>query len=324
MTIQVAILAFPGAQMLDIAGPADIFMEAARQLNNPDAYQVRVIGTQSDPFRSSSGMAITPDASLHSFRGRIDTLLVAGSPDLEAITEDPERDGWLQKRAKTTRRVGSVCTGALILGMAGLLEGRRVTTHWNSTEKLAAMLPNTQVEPDCIFLRDENIYTSAGVTAGMDLALAMVEEDFGKALSLRVAREMVMFLKRPGGQSQFSAHLAAQEADNSRIGKVRQHILDHLRDDLSVPKLALCANMSERTFARTFQTECGVTPAAFVATARLDMARRLLDEQKQPLKRIAQLCGFANQEAMRKAFIRRLSIGPKEYRDRFVGGINET
>ncbi|MNR84404.1 HTH-type transcriptional regulator CdhR [compost metagenome] len=318
MTIQVAVLAFPGVQLLDIAGPADVFMEAARQLGDPRAYRVQIIGTESGPFKSSSGLNVTPDATLQNFRGSIDTLLVAGSPDTDVITADSARDAWLMKRARSVRRIGSVCTGALILGMAGLLEGKRITTHWSSAEKLAAMFPQTEVDPDCIYLRDGQLYTSAGVTAGMDLALAMVEEDHGRELALKVAREMVMFLKRPGGQSQYSTHLAAQHTEGSAIGQIQAYVLANLRADLSVPQLAAHARMSERSFARSFKAESGTTPASFVEAARLDQARRLIEEQSQPLKRIAQLCGFSNLDAMRKAFMRRISIGPAEYRRRFA------
>lgn len=318
MTIQVAILAFPGVQLLDIAGPADVFMEAARQLNDASAYRVQIIGTESGPFKSSSGLQVTPDATLQTYRGNIDTLLVAGSPDTDVITENSTRDAWLRKRAKNVRRIGSVCTGALILGMAGLLEGKRVTTHWSSADRLAAMFPQTEVDPDCIYLRDGQLYTSAGVTAGMDLALAMVEEDYGRELALRVAREMVMFVKRPGGQSQYSTHLAAQQTEGSVIGQIQAHVLANLRADLSVPALAERARMSERSFSRIFKAESGSTPASFVEAARLDQARRLIQEQKQPLKRIAQHCGFSSLDAMRKAFMRRISIGPAEYRKRFA------
>lgn len=318
MTIQVAILAFPGVQLLDIAGPADVFMEAARQLNDASAYRVQIIGTEPGPFKSSSGLQVTPDATLQTYRGSIDTLLVAGSPDIYVITENSERDAWLRKRAKSARRIGSVCTGALILGMAGLLEGKRITTHWNSAEKLAAMFPQTEVDPDCIYLRDGQLYTSAGVTAGMDLALAMVEEDYGRELALKVAREMVMFVKRPGGQSQYSTHLAAQQTEGSAIGHIQAYVLANLRTDLSVPALAERARMSERSFSRIFKAESGSTPASFVEAARLDQARRLIEEQNQPLKRIAQHCGFSSLDAMRKAFMRRISIGPAEYRKRFA------
>ena len=293
-------------------------MEAAHQLNNPHAYRVQIIGTKPGPFKSSSGLYVMPDATLKTFRGAIDTLLVAGSPDTDVITEDVIRDEWLRKRSKSVRRIGSVCTGALILGMAGLLEGKRVTTHWNTADKLAAMYPKIQVEPDCIYLRDGQLYTSAGVTAGMDLALAMVEEDYGRDLALKVAREMVMFLKRPGGQSQYSSYLAAQHTEGSAIGQVQTYVLANLREDLSVPQLANRAKMSERSFARAFKAESGTTPASFVEAARLDQARRLIEEQNQPMKRIAQLCGFTNLDAMRKAFVRRISIGPAEYRRRFA------
>jgi transcriptional regulator GlxA family with amidase domain len=316
--MRVAILAFPRFQLLDVAGPADVFAEAARQLGQPGAYQVQVLSAAPGILRSSSGLRMAVDATVATQRGPIDTLLVAGSPDLNDMASGDQLQRWLRRRARTARRYGSVCTGAFVLAAAGLLDGKRVATHWNSTARLAAGYPDACVEADAIYVKDGKLFTSAGVTAGMDLALAMVEEDHGRDLALRVARELVMFLKRPGGQSQFSAHLAAQTAERSSMRELQEHVLAHLQSDLSVPALAQRAGMSERSFARTFRSETGTTPAEFVENARIDAARRLAEESALPAKRLADAVGYANVDGFRRAFTRRLGVGLVEYRRRFA------
>ncbi|MDH0865084.1 GlxA family transcriptional regulator [Mitsuaria sp. GD03876] len=316
--MKIAILAFPRVQLLDVAGPADVFAEAARQLGDPRAYRVQVIGTEEGALKCSSGLRLMADATVATHRGTLDTLLVAGSPHAEAITGNPELSAWLRRQAKTVRRIGSVCSGAFVMAAAGLLDGKRVTTHWNSADRLAREYPQAQVDPDSIYVKDGNTYTSAGVTACMDLALAMVEEDHGRDLALRVARELVMFLKRPGGQSQFSAHLAAQTAQRSGIRDLQDHVLANLRADLSVPALAARAGMSDRNFSRVFRADTGVTPADFVESARVDAARRLLEDSAVPLKRLADLVGYANADGFRRAFLRRVGVAPNDYRKRFA------
>lgn len=316
--MRIAILAFPRVQMLDVAGPADVFAEAARQLGNPRAYQVQVIGTEDGMIKSSSGLRLMVDSTMSTHRGAIDTLLVAGSSHVDDIAKNADLHAWLKRQAKTVRRVGSVCSGAFVLAAAGLLEGKRVATHWNGVERLASENPGATVEPDAIYVKDGNLYTSAGVTAGMDLALAMVEEDHGRELALKVARELVMFLKRPGGQSQFSTHLAAQTTKRSSIRDAQEYALANLRVDLSVPSLAARAGMSERNFARVFRTEAGVTPAEFVEMARIDAARRLVEASDVSLKRLADEVGYANVDGFRRAFIRRLGVAPRDYRKRFA------
>ncbi|OUL99495.1 GlxA family transcriptional regulator [Variovorax sp. JS1663] len=296
----------------------DVFAEAGRQLGRPRAYQVQVIGIEEGLLKSSSGLRLAVDATVRNQRGTIDTLLVAGSPSIDEMAGGAELHAWLRRQARTVRRYGSVCTGAFVLAAAGLLDGKRVVTHWNSTARLAAACPRARVEPDAIYLKDGKLFTSAGVTAGMDLALAMVEEDHGRELALRVARELVMFLKRPGGQSQFSAHLAAQTAERSAMRALQDHVLAHLRDDLSVPTLAARAGMSERNFARVFRSETGTTPAEFVENARIDAARRLAEESDLPVKRLADAVGYANVDGFRRAFARRLGVTLGEYRRRFV------
>ncbi|WP_431050882.1 GlxA family transcriptional regulator [Roseateles sp. L2-2] len=316
--MRIAILAFPRFQLLDVAGPADVFAEASHQLGDPKAYQVSVISTDEGLLRSSSGLRMAVDATVATHRGRVDTLLVAGSPRRDDMAVDEDLRRWLQRHARTARRYGSVCTGAFALASAGLLDGKRVATHWNSADLLAADHPDACVEPDAIYVKDGRLFTSAGVTAGMDLALAMVEEDHGRELALRVARQLVMFLKRPGGQSQFSAHLAAQTAERSDVSAIQDHVLAHLRADLSVPALAKRAGMSERTFARVFRDETGTTPAEFVENARIDAARRMAEESDLPAKRLADAVGYANVDGFRRAFGRRLGLTLVEYRKRFA------
>jgi transcriptional regulator GlxA family with amidase domain len=316
--MRVVILAFPGVQLLDVAGPADVFSEAGRQLGKPGAYQVQVIGIRKGVIESSSGLRLAVDTTVATHRGPIDTLLVAGSPDIENMASDVQLHAWLRRRSRTVRRYGSVCTGAFVLAAAGLLDGKRVATHWNAATRLAAAFPQTCVEADAIYVKDGKLFTSAGVTAGMDLALAMVEDDHGRELALRVARELVMFLKRPGGQSQFSAHLAAQTSERSSVREVQDHVLANLKDDLSVPILASHAGMSERSFARIFRSETGTTPAEFVENARIDAARRLAEDSDLPAKRLADAVGYANVDAFRRAFGRRLGVSLLEYRRRFA------
>lgn len=321
--MRVALLACPRVQLLDVVGPSDVFSEANRQLGRPGAYRVQVVGTAPGLVKGSSGLRLAVDATVQQARGCYDTVLVAGSPYVDAMAEDPAVTRWLQAQARSARRIGSVCSGAFVLAAAGLLDGRRATTHWGSAQRLAAEHPQVLVEPDSIHIRDGNIYTSAGVAAGIDLALALVEEDHGRELALKVAREMVVFLKRPGGQSQFSAHLAAQTAapdGRDCIREIQEHVLSHLRDDLSVPALAARAGMSERNFARVFRAEAGMTPAAFVEAARIDAARRLVEESALPLKSLADRVGYANLDGFRRAFVRRLATTPAEYRKRFCPG----
>jgi transcriptional regulator GlxA family with amidase domain len=226
---------------------------------------------------------------------------------------------WLVGQSRYVRRLGSVCSGAFLLARAGLLTGRRATTHWNSAARLAKNYPNVRVEPDHIFVKDGPVYTSAGVTAGMDLALALVEEDHGRGVALRVARELVMFVKRPGGQSQYSLHLAAQVTERSPLRDIQESILNDLSAELSVEVLASRAGMSVRNFSRMFKRETGTTPGDFVEIARVQAARRMLEESDTPLKKVAYVCGFSDQNSLRRAFIRRLGVTPIEYRQRFRG-----
>jgi transcriptional regulator GlxA family with amidase domain len=249
-------------------------------------------------------------------KAAVDTLIVAGGPGVEAVSADPELIEWVRQRAKRARRVASVCTGAFLLAASGALDGRRAATHWSVCGELAKRYPAVQVEPDPIFVRDGSVWTSAGVTAGIDLALALVEQDLGRTVALAVARYLVVFLKRPGGQAQFSEALLLQSAEDE-FGTLHDWIGKHLGDEISLPKLADQAGMSERSFSRHYAEATGQTPARAVERLRVEAARRLLSETRLPVKRISQRCGFGSEETMRRSFLRVLSATPQDYRSRF-------
>jgi transcriptional regulator GlxA family with amidase domain len=311
---RVVIVVFPEVQPIDVIGPAEVFHTAARL--DPPGYSVELVATEPGPVRSSTvGLAV--DRTIAGCRGPIDTLVVAGGTGVRAATQDERLVSWLRAAAKRSRRVCSVCTGAFLLGEAGQLEGRRATTHWAGCAGLADRFPSVTVEPDQIFVRDGDLYTSAGVTAGMDLALALVEDDLGRATALEVARWLVLFVKRPGGQSQFSAQLAAQTAERAPLRELQEWIAGNLDRDLSVPTLAARAHMSERNFARAFRKELGMTPGAYVETARVEAARIALESGGTPVEAVAGQTGFGTVETMRRAFHRRLGVGPADYRARF-------
>ncbi|WP_256807717.1 GlxA family transcriptional regulator [Bradyrhizobium sp. Bra64] len=316
---QIAIVVPQHAQSLDISGPLDAFLEANRQAPTRCNYSVRLLSAGADRSVTAGAMSIMTHGSILEDEQPIDTLLVAGTPEYAQAYTESALHAWLRRRASSSRRYGSVCTGAFFLGAAGLLDGFNVTTHWQHAAELAERFPAANVVPDQIFVQDGALWTSAGVTAGIDLALKLIEEDHGHDVSLSVARRLVVFLKRPGGQSQFSAHLAAQVATEGRIQAIQRWIIDHLPLDLTVKTLASRAAMSVRNFTRVFQEEAGMTPADFVEMARVDSARRLLEDTDKPLQRVASSCGFANPDVMRRAFLRRIGTGPSEYRERFRG-----
>lgn len=306
----VVIVAFDGFQSLDLSGPAEVFAAAG--------WPVRVVTVDGAPVRSSSGITVVPHGDLASARGPIDVLVVVGGEGTPAAMGDARLLAWLRRAAARSRRVTSVCSGAFVLAEAGLLDGRRATTHWSVCDALAERYPTVDVDPDPIYVRDGDVWTSAGVTAGMDLALALVEEDLGREVALGIARRLVLFLRRPGNQSQFSAQLSLQSADRDALRDVQHHIAEHLADDLSVDALAAHAAMSPRHFARCFRDETGTTPARFVEAARLEAARRRLEESDDSIESIARACGFGTAETMRRAFVRVLHVAPTEYRRRFA------
>ncbi|GJE18587.1 GlxA family transcriptional regulator [Methylobacterium marchantiae] len=317
--LDVAILAYPGVQLLDVAGPLQVFATAndlSTDADLPPPYRVRVVAERAGPVATSSGLVLAAEAAIAD-PAPIDTLIVAGGRGVHAQLDDPALLSWLEGRAARCRRTASVCTGAFLLGAAGLLDGRRVATHWTRCDELRARYPKALVEADPIFINDGPLWTSAGVTAGIDLALALVEADLGRALSLAVARHLVVFLKRPGGQAQFSAALALQGGDD-RFGRLHAWVAENLRADLTVPALAERTGMSPRSFARHYRAETGRGPAAAIETIRFEAARRLLEETDLPGKRIAERCGFGAEETLRRVFLRRIATTPGEYRRRFA------
>jgi transcriptional regulator GlxA family with amidase domain len=313
---RIVILAFEGAQTLDVTGPYEVFSSADR-IAGGGAYSVEIVAPSAGTIRTGSGVSIVPHRATGGVRGPIDTLVVAGGDGVVRAVEDERLVRWVQRAAARSRRVTSVCTGAFLLARAGLLDGRHAATHWASAEALARLHPDVEVDSESIFVRDGDVWTSAGVTAGMDLALALVEDDLGRRTALETARWLVVFVQRPGGQSQFSPHLRAQVAERRPLRELQEWMTANVGDDLSVPALAARASMSERNFARAFSREVGMTPGAYVEALRVDHARLRLESTGQQLEAVAHDCGFGTEETMRRAFHRRLGVGPAAYRDRF-------
>lgn len=313
----VVMLAFADAQVLDVVGPLQMLAGVNDECpENKPAYMLTLLAEKKGPFRTSGGIRIDADGSYRDLPGKIDTLMIAGG-NIRAALDDTVLLEALRSAAKRARRVVSICSGAFFLASAGLLKGRRATTHWRSVELLARLYPETTVESDALYVRDGKVWTSAGVTAGMDLALALVREDFGDEMALTIARRHVMFLMRPGGQSQFSAHLKTEAAATGKLSGLLRWIPEHVGSDLDVATLASRANMSERSFARVFLRETGKTPAAYVEDIRLDEARRLLTASDLPVAQVAARIGFGTEERMRRAFHRRLKTNPAAFRARF-------
>jgi transcriptional regulator GlxA family with amidase domain len=315
---RVEVLAFEMAQLLDVAGPLQVFATAndlAAQRRSPAPYALDVVALKPPSVRTSAGLGLVV-APLPPAHGAVDTLIVAGGFGVNAACEDEALLAWLRDRAPRARRLASVCSGALLLAAAGLLAGRRATTHWTRCAELARRHPDVIVESDPIFIRDGHIWTSAGVTAGIDLALALVEEDLGRLTALAVARQLVVFLKRPGGQAQFSTALSLQQGDDS-FGALHAWISQNLSADLSIPGLAARAGMSDRTFLRRYKQATGCTPAKAIERLRVEAAQRRLCDSREPIKRIAARCGFGCEETMRRSFARIARVPPQDYRDRF-------
>jgi transcriptional regulator GlxA family with amidase domain len=315
------LVAYPGVNALDVIGPLEVFSTAAK-IGPPGpgetpAYTTEVVARVAGALRTQSGIGLVADRALSAVRGGIDTLLVAGGLGTPGALADRALLAWLRRLAPRVRRLGSVCTGSFVLAEAGLLDGRRATTHWMWCQALAERYPRVRVEPDPIFVRDGNVCSSAGVTAGMDLALALVEEDLGRTLALQVARQMVLFLRRPGGQSQFSAQLAVQAADRQPVRELQAWIVEHPGADCSVAALAHRVAMSPRNFARVFVREVGMTPAHYVERVRVEAARRRLEDSTDGVDAIAADGGFGTAETMRRAFLRQLRVAPSDYRTRF-------
>lgn len=317
---QVTVVVFPGVQALDVVGPLDVF-DAADRLLGGGGYSGRLLGP-SEEVRASGGLALRPN---HLFgesddERDLDTLIVPGGFGVGDALRDEALVGAVRSLAPQARRVASVCTGAFVLAEAGLLEGRRATTHWAAAGELARLHPGLIVEADRLHVTDGKVSTSAGVTAGMDLALALIEQDHGRSLALEVARWLVMFLQRSGGQAQFSAQLSAQMAERDVLRELQVHVAEHPAEDLSVAAMARRARMSERNFARAFVREVGVSPARYVRSVRVEAARRKLEQTGRPVKTVARECGFASDDAFRRAFERAVGVAPDEYRRRFKTG----
>jgi transcriptional regulator GlxA family with amidase domain len=322
-TKPIHILAFANVQLLDVSGPLQVFASAnVQMLENGLAapYSPTVIARENGSVVSSAGLGLhthplpqTPS----------DTLIIAGGWGVHTALQDQALLQWVRQQASSARRVASVCTGAFMLAEAGVLDGHRVVTHWDSCDELARRYPGLYVDPEPIFINEEALWTSAGVTAGIDLALALVEADLGRNIALAVARDLVVFLKRPGGQSQFSTALSMQHAtrsQDSRFGDLHAWILDNLASDLSVATLAAQVGMSERSFVRHYRAHTGNTPARAIEQLRVEAARRLLGDSALPIKRIADRCGFGTEETLRRSFLRAVSVTPQAYRERFSAG----
>ena len=331
----VLILLFSGVQSLDVTGPLEVFAGAARydgaegtagtagvlardragRAAGP-AYRVSTASLGGEQVSTSSGLTLVPGADLRTVAGRdIHTLIVPGGEGTSS--PDPELIEWLRRHAPAARRITSVCTGAFLLAAAGLLSGKRATTHWAYSDSLARRYPDVHVDPEPIYIRDGNIATSAGVTAGIDLSLALVEEDIGRDAALAIARHLVVFLRRPGGQAQFSAQLRAQVAQRAPLRDLQQWITERPSADLSVEALAARTGLSARQFARTFAAQTGIPPGRYVDRVRLEAARRQLEDTGDGIEQIARCCGYGTPEAMRRAFVRTLGVSPAGYRHRF-------
>lgn len=312
----VEIVAFPGANLLDVTGPLQVFASANElaQGGSSPAYDISLVARDT-PVTTSAGLALVAQR-LPSPAKPVDTLIVAGGGGVHAACGDEALLSWLAARARAARRVASVCSGAFLLGAAGLLDGKRTVTHWADCERLARLFPQTSVEMNAIFIRDGDLWSSAGVTAGIDLALAMVEDDIGHSTAAMVARDLVVFLKRPGGQAQFSAVLGFQERGRA-FDELHGWMAGHLADDLSLAVLARRAGMSERSLIRHYRAKMGMTPARAVEKMRVEAACQLLATTRDPVKRIARSCGFGSEETMRRSFSRQMAVAPHDYRARF-------
>ncbi|MFZ0797536.1 MAG: DJ-1/PfpI family protein [Terriglobales bacterium] len=322
---KIVFLAAPDTQIVDVAGPFQVFVRAGELFSrqHPSAgcpYEVVLASTNSSRMiRTNCGLSLQAHQTYRSLppRENIDTLLVAGGSGLDEAARDKQLLRWLRSRSASARRFGSICTGAFLLAAAGLLDGKTATTHWKWASELSTRCKQTKIDPDPIFVRDGKLYTSAGITAGMDLALALVEEDLGAPIAVGVAREMVLYLRRPGGQSQFSAALTLQSSDRWPVADLQAWILENLSGNLSVEGIAQRCGMSPRNFARVFVRETGTTPHKFIERVRVEAVRRRLEERDDSLERIATDCGFGGPDSLRRSFLRVLHVSPRDYASRF-------
>lgn len=315
---KVAVVIHEGVQALDVAGPVDVFAEANAFLAPADRYETLLVARDRSPVRASNRMQLVPDLSFQEACSEFSLVLVAGGPELPYAAPDQEMISWLRTAATRSSVYGSICTGAFVLGQAGLLDGRRVTTHWEIASRLAAHFPAARVEPDRIHVRDGPLITSAGVTAGIDLALALVRERHGPAISVAVAKRLVVVAQRQGGQSQFSPYLSAPADPASPIAFLQGYVMENITLRHTLQSMASLVGMSARSLARHFARETGITPHEFVERARVDAARKLLEATHLPLKSVAFDCGYGSADRMRAIFLDRLGVTPAQYRASFL------
>jgi transcriptional regulator GlxA family with amidase domain len=320
-TRRIVFFTLPPVREIDLVGAVDVFTSANRAVGGKPLYEIKIVNAEKaradGKIAGMCGLALHCHSDFHDFRGEIDTLLIPGGVGVEEKKADASAVRWLRKASAGSRRVGSICTGAFLLAQAGLLDGRRAATHWAFAAELARRHPKVNVDPEPIWIQDDNIYTSAGVTAGIDLSLALLEEDHGAALALEVARVLVVFLRRPGNQAQFSVSLETQSVERKPLHELRVWMAEHLTADLSVPALAKRVAMSPRNFQRVFTSEAGKSPARYVEELRLETARRLLERTTQSMDEIADRCGFGSSDVLARAFTRTLGLTPGDYRSRF-------
>jgi transcriptional regulator GlxA family with amidase domain len=313
-TQRIAFVAYEGLEALDLTGPWEVLHTAGLIAGRPP--ELVCLTSDGGDVRSSSGLMFRADGTIDD-AGDVDTLIVVGGVGVQQAREDVRLVDGIAGLAGRARRTASVCSGAFLLAEAGLLEGRRATTHWAYCERLAKEFPDIEVDPDPIFIRDGSVHTSAGVTAGMDLALALAEEDHGREAALQTARMLVVYARRPGGQSQFSVQLERGTPSDAPLRELQSWISEHPEEDLSVGELAGRMHLSERQLSRVFRRELGTTPGDYVERVRVEAARALLETELDPLEAIAARSGFASAEVMRRAFHRRVGTSPREYRERF-------
>jgi len=318
--ITVGMVLFPGFQLLDIAGPKDAFAQVKVLSGGECEYEMLTVGTTRSPVLSSSGLTVIPDRTIFDPCPHFDTMIIPGGLGIFDVYVDSTLCDWLRNQEKRCRRLAAICNGVFALGAAGLIDRKSVTTHWMDASHLSELFPLASVEPDHIHMKDGSLYTTAGVTAGIDLALLLIEEDFGKKMAIDVAKYLVVYLRRAGGQSQFSPLLDMQGSVDSQVQAVQDYMLANLQLDHSLASLAERVHMSSRNLSRLFAKETGMPPMTFLNDARIDAVRRHLEATEQSIKEIAHRCGFESADSLRRVFVKRLAISPVEYRQRFRSG----
>ncbi|TXR46502.1 GlxA family transcriptional regulator [Phyllobacterium endophyticum] len=318
MPVQVvAIVVYEGVQALDVAGPMDVFSEANAFIDVADRYETVLVAAHRNPLRASNGIQIVADLTFEEGGDDFDIVLVAGAPTPPKAEPEPCLVQWVKDLPRRSSVYGSICTGAFILGYAGLLDDRRITTHWQDAQALAARFPNAKVEPDLIYVRDGQLITAAGVTAGIDLGLALVGQRHGADTALAVAKRLVVVAQRQGGQSQFSPFLTAPADPESPVARIQDHVMGNIGSRHTLASLGAVAGMSPRNLIRHFVVATGISPHEFIERARVDAARRMLEGSDRPLKAVAFDCGFGSADRMRIVFSTRLGVTPVQYRSSF-------